>query len=52
MSEQADEGWREEAPNPTQEQIDEGGPSDVPADIDWEETEAAPHEGEEGQEPA
>jgi hypothetical protein len=51
MSEEAEEGWREDAPNPTQEQIDEGGPSDVPADIDWEETEASPHEGEEGQEP-
>jgi hypothetical protein len=42
---------REDAPNPTQEAIDEGGPSDKPADVDWEETESSPHAGEEGQEP-
>jgi hypothetical protein len=40
---------REDAPNPTQEAIDEGGPSDKPADVDWEETESSPHAGEAGQ---
>ena len=44
------EGPREDAPNPTQERIDEGGASDQPVDVGgWTETEDAPHEGEEGQ---
>ena len=43
------EGPREDAPNPTQEAIDEEGPSDRPADVDWEETESSPHAGEAGQ---
>jgi hypothetical protein len=43
------DGPREDAPNPTQEAIDQEGPSDQPADVGWEETEDAPHEGEEGQ---
>jgi hypothetical protein len=42
---------REDAPSPTQEAIDEGGPSDQPVDVDWEETEPTPHQGEEGQQP-
>jgi hypothetical protein len=49
MSEQ--EELQEDAPNPTQEAIDEGGPSERPADVEWEETEPSPHQGEEGQEP-
>ena len=43
------EGPREDAPNPTQEAIDEEGPSDRPADVDWEETESSPHAREAGQ---
>jgi hypothetical protein len=44
------QGPREDAPNPTQEAIDEDGPSDQPVDVGgWEETEDSPHEGEEGQ---
>jgi hypothetical protein len=50
MSETGNESWREDAPNPTQEQIDEGA-SDRPADVEWEESESSPHAGEEGQEP-
>jgi hypothetical protein len=42
---------REDAPNQTQEAIDEGGPSDQPVDVEWEETESPPHQGEEGQQP-
>lgn len=51
MSETGNESWREDAPNPTQEEIDERGPEDRPVDVDWDETESAPHAGEEGQEP-
>lgn len=47
--ESENESPREDAPNPTQEAIDEGGPSDKPADVDWEETESSPHAGEAGQ---
>jgi hypothetical protein len=44
------EGPREDAPNPTQEAIDEEGASDKPVDVGgWEETEASPHAGEAGQ---
>jgi hypothetical protein len=43
---------REDEPNETQRRMDEEGTSDRPADVDWEETEASPHEGEEGQQPA
>jgi hypothetical protein len=61
MSESDAEGPREDAPNPTQEAIDEQGASDQPADVGgwtdseeaetggWEETEASPHAGEAGQ---
>ena len=56
MSDWNDEndGPREDAPNPTQQAIDEGGASDQPADASWSEeswgeTESAPHEGEEGE---
>jgi hypothetical protein len=42
----------EEGRNRTQERMDEEGEKDRPADLDWEETEASPHEGEEGQQPA
>jgi hypothetical protein len=54
MSDSNDEnqGPREDAPNPTQEAIDEGGPSDQPVDVGgWEDNEPSPHAGEEGQEP-
>ncbi len=45
---------QEDAPNPTQQAIDEGGPSDQPVDVSWGEesagdTQNTPHEGEEGQ---
>ena len=30
-------GWREDAPNPTQERIDREGASERPADVSWEE---------------
>jgi hypothetical protein len=43
------EGPREDAPNPTQQAIDESGPSDEPVDTAWEDTENSPHEGEAGQ---
>jgi hypothetical protein len=44
------DGPREDAPNPTQEAIDEEGPSDAPVDVGgWTETADAPHEGEAGQ---
>jgi hypothetical protein len=43
------EAPREDAPNPTQEAIDEGGASDQPVDVGWEETTSSPHEGESGQ---
>jgi hypothetical protein len=46
------EGPRESEPNPTQEAIDEEGASDQPVDVGgWEETEASPHQGEQGQDP-
>jgi hypothetical protein len=38
--------------NETQRRMDEEGTSDQPVDVEWEETEVSPHEGEEGQEPA
>ena len=49
-NEQSD-GPREDAPNPTQQAIDEAGPSDQPVDVGgWDENEDdTPHEGEEGQ---
>ena len=55
MDDEREEGWREDAPNPTQERMGEGEPR--PADVSWGEdswgdTEPAPHEGEEGTEPA
>jgi len=44
MSEQDTEGERE--PNPTQEAIDQEGPSDQPADVGgWEENEPSTHAG-------
>jgi hypothetical protein len=43
---------QEEELNATQRQMDEEGSEDKPVDLDWEETEAAPHQGEEGQQPA
>jgi hypothetical protein len=44
----------EEGRNPTQRRIDEEGPEDAPVDgswreDEWGETEASPHQGEEGQ---
>jgi hypothetical protein len=46
---------RESSPNPTQQRMDEEGPSSKPADVSWDEdswgeTEASPHQGEQGQE--
>jgi hypothetical protein len=38
--------------NETQRRMDEEGTSDRPVDVEWEDTEASPHEGEEDQEPA
>ena len=38
----------DEGRNPTQQRIDEEGAEQAPVDAPWE-TEAAPHEGEEGQ---
>ena len=43
------EAPREDAPNPTQEAIDEGGASDQPVDIGWEDNEPSTHAGEAGQ---
>ena len=43
---------REDERNETQRRMDEEGTSDRPVDVDWEEKEPSPHEGEEGQEPA
>jgi hypothetical protein len=45
---------QEDAPNPTQQEIDERGPSSQPADASWGEeswgeTQGTPHEGEDGQ---
>jgi hypothetical protein len=42
----------DEERNRTQERMDEEGTTDRPVDVDWEEPEATPHEGEEGHEPA
>jgi hypothetical protein len=48
MSETENEAPREDAPNPTQEAIDEEGPSEKPVDIGgWTETE--PEAGEAGE---
>ena len=50
MSEQDTEGTREQEPNPTQEAIDQEGPSDQPADVGgWEDNEPSTHAGEGGQ---
>jgi hypothetical protein len=44
------DGPREDAPNPTQEAIDEEGPSDKPVDVGgWEDNEPSTHAGEGGQ---
>jgi hypothetical protein len=48
-AESGNEAPREDAPNPTQEAIDEEGPSDKPADIGWEDNEPSTHAGEGGQ---
>jgi hypothetical protein len=47
----------EEGKNPTQRRIDEEGAEEAPVDANWREekwgeTQDAPHEGEEGQQPA
>lgn len=45
-----DEGPSESEPNPTQETIDEEGPSDQPVDVGgWEDNEPTTHAGEGGQ---
>jgi hypothetical protein len=50
MSEHESDGPREDAPNPTQEQIDREGPSDQPVDVGgWEDNEPSAHSGEGGQ---
>jgi hypothetical protein len=50
MSEQDNEGTREREPNPTQEAIDQEGPSDQPVDVGgWEDNESSTHAGEGGQ---
>ena len=41
---------REEGENPTQQRMDEEGTEAKPVDVDWDETEDSPHEGEQGQE--
>jgi hypothetical protein len=46
--EAVDEGGR----NPTQERMDREGTEARPVDVDWEENEPSPPEGEEGAEPA
>ena len=43
---------QEDGRNETQRRMDEEGTTDRPVDVEWEETEASPHEGEEGQQPA
>jgi hypothetical protein len=49
MERESDEP-REDAPNPTQEAIDEEGPSDRPVDVGgWEDNEPSTHAGEGGQ---
>jgi hypothetical protein len=53
MSEQdQEERPVETGKKPTQERMDEEGTEGRPADVDWEETEATPHQGEEGQQVA
>jgi hypothetical protein len=42
----------ESGKNPTQERMDEEGTEGRPVDVDWEETEPTPHQGEEGQQVA
>jgi hypothetical protein len=42
----------EETGRPTQERMDEEGPEARPVDVDWEENEPSPHQGEEGTDPA
>ena len=50
MTDTEHEGPREDAPNPTQEAIDEEGPSEEPVDIGgWTENEPSTHAGEGGQ---
>ena len=50
MSENESESPREDAPNPTQEAIDEEGPSDKPVDVGgWTDNESSTHAGEAGQ---
>ena len=53
MSEQEQEEQAERpaesGKNPTQERMDEEGTEGRPVDVDWEETEPSPHQGEEGQ---
>jgi hypothetical protein len=46
--EQADEAVR----NPTQERMDEEGVEERPVDVDWDEIEPTPHQGEEETDPA
>jgi hypothetical protein len=46
--EQADEKGR----NPTQERMDEEGVEERPVDVDWDENEPTPHQGEEETDPA
>jgi hypothetical protein len=48
-AERESEAPREDAPNPTQEAIDEEGPSDKPVDIAWDDNEPSTHAGEAGQ---
>jgi hypothetical protein len=38
--------------NPTQERMDEEGTEQRPVDVDWDENEPSPHQGEEGTDPA
>jgi hypothetical protein len=42
----------ESGENPTQKRMDEEGTEGRPVDVDWDETESPPHEGEEGQQVA
>jgi hypothetical protein len=50
MSENENEGPREDEPNPTQEAIDEEGPSGQPVDVGgWTENEPSTHADEGGQ---
>jgi hypothetical protein len=50
FDEEADMSDHETEPNPTQEAIDEEGPSDEPVDVGgWEDNEPSTHAGEGGQ---